>query len=1365
MEIKNNNQGIINARENSPVHIGDNIYYECTKKIDLPDKWFQEQNDYAISDLGNRYTPKLNVKLDIAQIFDGLSRNLAFKKQVYTVFDDFLTLGRQLYKEEKIVKQFPNLKKLITAIIDLFDDTDFQGVAQIPIQKFKNLIKDVREIAYEALYSQKVENSGYLTNETYNFLDALNEAEEFLDDTMIQLANKPYLLLRGKAGVGKSHLLADVVKHREKEGTFSLLFLGLHLTTKEDPWTQIFKCYKINANFESFFQALEAKAQINKSRIIIFIDGINEGEGKSIWKKHVISFTEKLKRYKWLGLVISVRSGYERYIFHDTEYMTSSFIRSTHRGFIYHKYDAIKQFFTYYNLALPKIPYFQPEFANPLFLKLFCESLQYRKLQNIPDGVQGITTIINGYISAKNDILAEKLDYSFDDNLVQEALYALVSEKLLNEEQFTSRKKARCVINDAIKECYEKKDFLDQLISEGIIMQSLFTNQNNETSNQIHITYERLDNHFTASFLLNKHRQTFTEVFKENGCLYYLIKDIHEFSYHKGLIEALSIQIPEKLNIEFYELIPVFEDKRLLLVYECFLESLQWRKLESITEKLIPYINSMFKYNGCFHSLLDTLLNVCTIPNHFFNAHFLHNHLTKYTLAQRDTLWNTYLCQHFSNESPINRLIDWAWDTKAKDYLSEESIKLAGIALTWFLSCTNRKLRDSSTKALICLLENEITVLLEILKLFETVNDPYVYERLFAVAYGCTLRTEQKDLLPKLSEYIFQTIFNTEDEIYPHILLRDYARGVIEYTNYLGYKLSIDFAKIRPPYNSIWPENIPTWDELEQKYDNDEYCTLWSSVMGYGDFARYIIGTNGYSRWSHFRLNEEKITNHDIYRQFKAKLNNKQTFLFNKVSKKIASNPTNTKPISKEEIEALVKALVEKFDKDQLLEILQLTKNPSKKIVEELQKNPRVEFEKSLSKELLQEYESTIKPIVDEKFFIKNENYFDLSIAQRMIFSKIVELGWESQLHHKFDDDFVQYTGREAKEVERIGKKYQWIAYYEFMARLSDTFAKYVDGEYKGQKFEDYEGPWGVFIRDIDPSFVTKPSTELTNRIIKKHWSDKPSYDNWVKKYDSFDLCLAELPKPETFFNLIKENTNNEEWLLLEGHPIWKESKRIGSEKWQLSRKEIWYQARSYLVPLTEYEKMKKWAVKQRFMGRWMPEKPDGTGGFNREYVWSPAAKYLHKEYHGTIENKDIFDNNTHELISKVWLTTNGFSWDLDRDFSKGEIISFMRPSQYIFHHMKLHFGNKDGEYVSKKGELIAFDPSVSYTNHSCLLIKKKPFLAFLKEYKLKIIWTLLGEKNGGTYIGEDTINRIELSGAYYLNDKGKVEGIMHKTD
>lgn len=128
-----------------------------------------------------------------------------------------------------------------------------------------------------------------------------------------------------------------------------------------------------------------------------------------------------------------------------------------------------------------------------------------------------------------------------------------------------------------------------------------------------------------------------------------------------------------------------------------------------------------------------------------------------------------------------------------------ETIKLISIALAWFHTSTNRELRDRSTKALIFLLNRRIDILIDILRMFEEVDDPYILERLYAVAYGCVLQNAYtKEHFSSLVNYIYINVFD-KDEVYPHVLLRDYARNTIEYYVYKGNVIDFPIEKIRPP--------------------------------------------------------------------------------------------------------------------------------------------------------------------------------------------------------------------------------------------------------------------------------------------------------------------------------------------------------------------------------------------------------------------------------------------------------------------------------------------------------------------------------------------------------------------------------------
>ncbi|MFT4660554.1 MAG: hypothetical protein ACI9N1_000350 [Flavobacteriales bacterium] len=1000
------------------------LLYFWFNKEEFTNDWCREQNELAIADLGNRYTPEVNVELDFAVIFDGISKNKDFYQKLYRLFHHVLKKGESVIPEdEELKKEKQQLVESLSEVRKISDRIMEQNETYIPVKTIIELIgnlskvldevtlfySNLKEILPDPEESEKLQRNEKREDKRRRLRDfetTLYSLESFLNSTTVKVANHPFLLIEGEAGIGKSHFLADMVKHRNENDLQSLFFLGQHFNTTDDPWTQIFKKSKINCSVDEFLGALESKAQINNSRFVILIDAINEGRGRYFWRQNIKSFLLKIKKYKSIGLVLSIRSSYSELIFPREEFSEEEIIRFTHSGFSNKEYQASKIFFENYNIELPSTPLLHPEFKNPLFLKLFCEGLNKAGLTKIPDGLRGITSVFNFFISSVNTRLSrpEKFAYSSSINLVKKALDALILKKVETSEYFIPYEEAYVIVAEAISPYTNKKGFIDELISEGVLSKNLFKDYTNDSYEEsVYMAYERFEDHLTVSNLLDK-VEDLDAAFKSDGSLHKYVKDEYSPNEYRGLIEAFSIQIPEKYQRELYEFTNHLKDN--ISIAEAFVESLAWRKVDTIGEHLNEYINRVVvKYYATSNLFWNTIYTVAAVENNYYNADFLHRNLIRYSLAERDTEWTVFLRSNYDEYSGINRIIDWSWNTQDdKQHISDESIFLSAIALAWLHTSTNRRLRDSATKAMICLLKNRIHLLIELLKKFEEVNDPYVYERLFTVAYGCTLITEQKERLPALSNYIFEIVFDKE-EIYPHVLLRDYSRGVIEYTIYLGFDLGFEVSKIRPPYKSQWPVSTPSQSELEELYeDSDEYRELWSSIMSYGDFARYTIGTNaGFSDWTASKKGEPLFDKKKEYESFKSTLNESQLKL----------------------LEALDPVITE--DTGRIIEMegipdFNIVTAIGRKSEEELAE-AKVFFKKSISAEQYDLYEKEFEPFLDHNNKMRSVgNNFDLKVAQRMIFTKVLELGWDPKLHGKFDKNIGTGRGRGTKPHEHFLK-------------------------------------------------------------------------------------------------------------------------------------------------------------------------------------------------------------------------------------------------------------------------------------------------------------------------------------------------------
>ena len=774
------------------------LYYWFNKD-EFSENWFKEKLEESIRNLDKRYTPECNFDLPVAKIFEGIARDTNFKAQFVNHLDALLKIFNKAipYANENNVKS--TAKILIASINkfkEIFHSIDFNEVCIIDqdclskcCEEAMQLIELITEQYIQSEASEKSRKRtkkdnnyspgyGYKRDKFIELSEEIYEFQKFITDTTVNLSNNPFLLLTGEAGIGKSHLLADITKKRLERNQYTILLLGQHFNIDE-PWTQIKRILHLNCERDVFLSALNAKAESVGSRILFFIDAINEGEGKTLWKNYIGGFITTVRRFPYLGVVFSIRTSYERLLIPETLKENKEIIKVVHIGFANHEYEASKLFFDAFEINQPSIPLLHPEFSNPLFLKLFCEGLFKKRLHEIPDGYEGISTILNFYLDAINESISTKHNIPVELNLIQKIIKQIaegIAESkdghFKYDEAFgfiTSLPEVATIINKA-------QFFLD-LISEGLLTRNLYWDKENKNYEGVYITYERFSDHLVASYIIEKYidKEQPKQSFELGTRLYKILENQNACFFQRGLIEALSIQLPEIVGYELYELADYAKDYE--TVAAAFVENIIWRKKEYFTDKNREYINStVIKQNHLFDHFIDTILLVTAIPNHYYNSDYLHKQLLKYSMADRDSWWTQFIHDRYpgysDNVSPIKRMIDWGWTEEERENISDESIRLMCQTMFWFLSSTNRTLRDSASKALVCLLEERINVLIQLINTFHNVNDPYVIQRLYAVAYGCAVRTSDIKSLKELGDCIFQIVFNS-GEVIPDILLKN----------------------------------------------------------------------------------------------------------------------------------------------------------------------------------------------------------------------------------------------------------------------------------------------------------------------------------------------------------------------------------------------------------------------------------------------------------------------------------------------------------------------------------------------------------------------------------------------------------------
>ena len=119
--------------------------------------------------------------------------------------------------------------------------------------------------------------------------------------------------------------------------------MGRRFTDTHDPWERVRSSLDLQSySTEELIEALEASAQAANCRALVIIDALNEGRGRDIWFDHLAAFLALLKNSPWIGVILSIRTGYETRIIPQEVFAEAYTIE--HPGFFGHEYDALSSF-------------------------------------------------------------------------------------------------------------------------------------------------------------------------------------------------------------------------------------------------------------------------------------------------------------------------------------------------------------------------------------------------------------------------------------------------------------------------------------------------------------------------------------------------------------------------------------------------------------------------------------------------------------------------------------------------------------------------------------------------------------------------------------------------------------------------------------------------------------------------------------------------------------------------------------------------------------------------------------------------------------------------------------------------------------
>lgn len=817
----------------------------------LDDEWFKKNIELSLANLGRRYNPLFNVDTEAQRNISLFLRETTGIAEVNAKKDNLIKELKELswscdskYKMEinKLMKRAKSIGdvdlKSFTSALGWKDQ--FENECSEVFFNLRNRLEEVQAGMTEYSY----EDSEYKKLREEEFcLESILGVESCLEFSRTEknIISCRVAIITGEMGTGKSQLLATASKRMADSGRPVLLLLGQTFISDESIETQIMNNLEglsLGQSFESLVSVMDEKSGLIGEDAIIFIDAINESKNRDAWKNGINRIITTLDQYSNVKLVVSLRTGFEELTLSQSvldKIDSGEIAMIRHTGLIDESPARIYEFLSYCGIPFSPEYYLHSEMTNPLFLTWFCSTYNGEE--------QGLLTLIDNVLKQADQegsrgaglsetvgllrpLIYEMLDVSVNGRITKQELLGLSAWSTYgvgNKIGYLNAIERAGVLTSFVRE-QEEKYYIGYNLLEDYLKAERIVEREQSKENIIEYCEKTLFD-IDAEGSINNYG---------NESIFAMIASLYAMKHGDELVELI-----DKVN-------DVWDRDRLINDYY---SSFIWRSSHISYDDFLKLINN---YPIDYRRVWDVFIENSVKEKSGLNALGLTKFLNRYQMNQRDFLWTTVINDYDEN----NRMISLAHYIEAGnvlDGMSENKAYLLTITYAWMLSSSNRNLRDRVSKAMIEILKEHFSVCVQLLTLFKDVNDPYILQRLYGVVFGAVMkrRSENLSLFKVLAQWVYKEIFDKE-MVYPDILLRDYARLIIErfaieYPNYLD---DIQLSRVKPPYKS---ETIPIVEEID--YGADEYrdSGLWPLLFSmkfdlkvkgvgmYGDFGRYVF--------------------------------------------------------------------------------------------------------------------------------------------------------------------------------------------------------------------------------------------------------------------------------------------------------------------------------------------------------------------------------------------------------------------------------------------------------------------------------------------------------------------------------------------